>query len=113
MMKWYDEIIRKAPPPYYRNENKYDHLQYKDIPGLTNLFDKSKFPLYDQMSMWKRGTVKAHKADGNIYTPKISGRKNAIMLVNIYNFVTKRPRFAWQQGSLRTVSYTHLRAHET
>ena len=112
-MKWYDEIIRKAPPPYYRNENKYDHLQYKDIPGLTNLFKEGTFPLYDQMNMWKRGTVKAHEAKGNIYTPKISGRKNAIMFVSIYDFVKQEPKYPWQQGSLRNPSNPDVQTPDT
>ena len=113
MTKWWNNVVRKAPPPYYRNENKYDHLQISDIPGMMELFSSGKFPLHDKLSAFKNTTISAHKVKNNKYTPSISGRKNAIMFVSIYNFIEKKPKYAWQTGSLRNPSNPDVQTPDT
>lgn len=107
ILKRWTEIIRKAPPPFYANKNKYDIHQFSDIPGFDVLFGAG-FPLSQELSAAPRTTVKSHPIMiggelGNSWRPSISNRQNAIMFVTVFNLQSKTPSFPWETGSLRNV----------
>ncbi len=107
ILKRWTEVIRKAPPPFYANKNKYDIHQFSDIPGFSELFGSS-FPLHEQLEAAPRTTVKSHPLmDGgemiSEWRPTISNRQNAIMFVSIYDIKQKTVSYPWTTGSIRNI----------
>lgn len=113
ILKRWTEIIRKAPPPFYANKNRYNLHQFNDIPGFDVLFSQGNFPLYEELSRAPRTTVKSHAimkkegsedVMGDEWRPSISNRQNAVMWVSIFNLKTKGVVYDWISGSLRNVN---------
>ena len=96
-------VIRKTP---FTNAGKrWYWMQVEDIPGLKEAFDISVFPFGE---VWRDTAVEAYpmstgtieSMSTNLWIPKISGRKNAVMVANVYNIEQQKLKFDWEFGSL-------------
>jgi len=96
-------VIRKMP--WTNTGKKWHWMQVEDIPGLKEAFDISVFPFGE---LWQEVAVEAYPLsqghieheDSNIWIPKISGRKHAIMVANVYNIEQQKLKFDWEFGTL-------------